>query len=144
MSEPMCRYCAERGKTWSGSDPRCAFREDGTFDPENWACASMLELREVAKRLEVHCRDDQAAASIGAVPFEGETYTGYIVMSWYKERGRTGRAVLMWDDEPLQELNRQMAEEAIEYWRTRWPLGLRHCPDERAAAIRAQEGGEGE
>ena len=32
----QCHMCVARGKTWSGSDPKCAFLADGTFTADNW------------------------------------------------------------------------------------------------------------
>lgn len=107
-----CIRCAQRGKTWSGGDPRCAF-ENGTFNGDNWNCATMNELREMSRQFETYRRDDMAAASIGYVPFEGDDYSGYIVMTWYKDRGRTGNAVIMWDDNPVRELTELDALTAI-------------------------------
>jgi len=44
-----CRLCEQRGKTWEGSDPKCAFESYG-FSHDNWNCATMNRLREIAKR----------------------------------------------------------------------------------------------
>lgn len=107
-----CSLCLERGKTWDGSDPRCAF-ENGVFDTENWNCATMNELRDISERLETNRRDDNACACIGYVPFEGDEYSGYIVMTWYKNRGRTGNALIMWDDEKERPLKVEDAIEAV-------------------------------
>ncbi|MBR8661188.1 hypothetical protein [Brevibacillus sp. NL20B1] len=108
-----CKLCIERGKTWNGDDPRCAF-ETGVFSPDNWNCATMNALREISRQLRTTYRDDMAAASIGYVPFEGDEYSGYIVMTWYKDRGRTGNAFIAWDDEPIRELTEADALLAIE------------------------------
>jgi hypothetical protein len=34
--------CKQRGKTWEGADPQCAF-ENGIFSSENWNCATADE-----------------------------------------------------------------------------------------------------
>ena len=80
-----CILCERRGKTWQGSNPTCAFK-DGTFSPDNWNCATMGTLRDLADLFDMshRCGDD----SIGIVPFEG----AFIVMAWYKSRGKTDRA----------------------------------------------------
>lgn len=109
-----CKMCKERGKPpWFGDDPRCAF-ESGVFNTDNWNCATMNALRDLAEKLGTTYRDDLAAGSIGYVPFENEDYSGYIVMTWYKNRGRTDNAVVMWVDEPLRELTEEDALLALE------------------------------
>lgn len=112
-----CRLCTERGKTWSGDDPRCAF-ETGIFDTNNWNCATMSRLRDISRQLHTETRDDMACASIGYVPLsndyaDGDMDAGYIVMTWYKDRGRTGQALIMWDDNEPRPLTLREAEEAI-------------------------------
>lgn len=104
----VCKMCQERGKTWEGSDPACAFGEN-LFNSHNWNCATMNELRDIAFKLGLTNRNDSDSASFGAVPF-GE---GYIAMTWYKNRGATGNAVVMWDNNPLKELTEEIALEAI-------------------------------
>jgi hypothetical protein len=105
-----CKLCLERGKTWDGDDPRCAF-ETGVFSPNNWNCATMNRLRQISRdKIGSYYRDDMAAASIGYVPFED----GYVVMTWYKDRGRTGNAFIAYDDEPIRELTEADALLAIE------------------------------
>lgn len=42
----ICNLCSSRGKTWSGSNPRCAFTENKTFNDNNWNCATLNALRE--------------------------------------------------------------------------------------------------
>lgn len=111
----QCSLCQERGKTWNGSDPACAFK-NGVFDTQNWNCATMNALRDIAEHIGLYWRDDLSAASFGAVPFEGDKWVGYIVMTWYKNKGATGMAMLMFDDEQPKPLTLEMAEEAIEYW----------------------------
>ncbi|WP_232696119.1 hypothetical protein [Brevibacillus daliensis] len=98
-----CPLCIERGKTWNGDDPRCAF-ETAVFSPNNWNCATMNRLRQIARDINISYRDDQAASSLGAVPFEGDDYSGYVVMTWYKDRGNTGNAFIAWSGEPIREL----------------------------------------
>ncbi|QHZ58652.1 hypothetical protein M655_025120 [Brevibacillus sp. NSP2.1] len=114
-----CKLCIERGKPWKGDDPRCAF-ENGTFSPDNWNCATMIALREISREIGTNYRDDNAVASIGTVPFEGGDYSGYIVMTWYKDRGRTSNAFIAWDSEPIRELTEADAILAIEYNRQEW------------------------
>jgi hypothetical protein len=114
-----CRLCVERGKTWSGDDPICAF-ETGVFSPDNWNCATLNRLREIAEELGTTMRDDNSCGSIGYVPMDADytpndfgTYGGYIVMMWYKNRGRTGNAIFMTDEETVP-LTIKHADLAIE------------------------------
>lgn len=109
----VCAMCAQRGKTWDGDDPVCAFDTAGKFNASNWNCATMNKLREIADGYGLRIRHDMAAASIGCVPFEGDDYSGYIVMTWYKDRGRTGNAFIAWDAEPVREFTYTDAVAAI-------------------------------
>lgn len=105
MSATECRRCIERGKTWSGSDPKCAFR-NGFFVTDNWNCATMNKLREIADEIKTTQRDDNSCGSVGYIPMDNDyiededfdTYGGYIVMMWYKNKGKTGNAVFMTDE----------------------------------------------
>lgn len=118
-----CKLCLERGKTWNGDDPKCAFEYD-YFNTANWNCATMSRLRIIAEQLGTIMRDDNSCACIGYVPLDADLYvpgrygppdmkSGYIVMTWYKERGRTGQALIMWDDEPPRPLTELEALQAI-------------------------------
>ena len=119
-----CRLCKERGKTWEGSDPVCAF-ENGVFSPKNWNCATMSKLRRLSEGLGNSDRDDDSCGSIGYVPLSDnyapatyEGYGGYIVMMWYKERGRVGHALFMTDEgaEPLTLEHAEIAIKTVERW----------------------------
>ena len=50
VSMPECPLCKKRGKTWEGDDPVCALK-NGKFSDDNWNCATMNKLREIAIRL---------------------------------------------------------------------------------------------
>lgn len=121
MTKYDCPLCQQRGKYWTGDDPVCAFT-NFRFSFDNWNCATMNKLREIAHKLGLVWRDDLGAGSFGAVPFEGPEYQGYIVMTWYKEQGTVNNAILICDDEPVREINLQIAEEAIQYWEERKEL----------------------
>lgn len=104
-----CPRCKKRGKTWPGSNPRCAFRT-GKYSTDNWNCATMDGLRDLAEEeRETYQRDDMNAGSFGFVHFSG----GYICMSWYKSRGRTARAIVMRDDIKPHVLTLKEAEQAL-------------------------------
>jgi hypothetical protein len=106
-----CPLCKQRGKRWSGSDPECAFRS-GVFSGDNWNCATMSCLRDVAEKLGLCWRNDDSAGSIGYVPAE----EGYIVMTWYKNRGQTGNALVVCDDQEHAPLSLEVAEDTLERW----------------------------
>lgn len=106
-----CLLCRKRGKTWEGSDPICAFGKNGVFKQDNWNCATMNVLREFAEELGFYHRDDMNAGSIGFVPFED----GYIVMTWYKNRGATDNAWIHFLDDPPRPVTEKDALAAIEY-----------------------------
>ena len=117
-----CPRCEARGKTWSGSDPKCAFPE-GVFVADNWNCATMSLLRaysgeadaEEARKLRDyqrwHVRDDLDAASFGVLHIpDNDVISGYLCMSWYKSRCKTGRAIIMCDDDEPHTLTLVEAE----------------------------------
>jgi hypothetical protein len=86
-----CRRCQERGKTWEGSDPSCSF-PDGVFSSKGWNCATAGELRDLVRQdeedsLSVYSDDCNAAL----LPWEAS----FILLSWYKHRGRTDGAWLV-------------------------------------------------
>lgn len=90
-----CARCKIRGKPVSfGSEPECAFPE-GVFSKSNWQCATMNELRNKVEDGDEYLTlgslrvNDQSAALLA------DDSGQYIVMSWYKNRGRTEGAWLM-------------------------------------------------
>lgn len=102
-----CKLCETRGKQWNGDDPKCAFEND-VFSSDNWNCATMNKLREIADEYKTVQRDDNSCGSIGYVPMDNDyapddfdTYGGYIVVMWYKSRGATGNAVFMTDNNTI-------------------------------------------
>jgi hypothetical protein len=104
-----CKLCASDPQPEGFLDPRkCAFKTD-EFDPDNWACATMSMLRFAT---EVHTRNDE---SIAVLPISDcvESATGFLVMTFYKQRGRTGQAYIMCDAEEPAHLTLQQAEEIL-------------------------------
>jgi hypothetical protein len=108
-----CKMCIERGKTWVGDDPKCAF-ETGPFSGYNWNCATMNALRDIADNVGLHHRDDMESGSFGAVPCS----EGYIVMAWYKNRGKTGAALVIDENAGVSDLTEAVALAAIEEAKT--------------------------
>jgi hypothetical protein len=126
-----CPRCIERGKDWEGDDPKCAF-ELGVFSTNNWNCATMNDLRDLVNtdcfgtEVDTHSwgyRDDMWSASFGVLRIpeaahnllgnEDENFQGYLVMTWYKNRGRTGQAWIVNDDEPPKPLTLLEAEAVL-------------------------------
>ena len=110
--EGACPRCRERGKTWNGDDPRCAFPDGGRFVTRNWCCATMGRLREMAYPESTDPIPGVWAwtneQSGGLIPYDG----GFIVLSWYKRRGRTEGAWFMYED-TVSPLTLEVAEDFI-------------------------------
>lgn len=93
MSE--CAACKTRGKTWEGSDPKCAFLE-GEFG-DNWNCASVNAIRDLCDRklpsykdgIYVRCCEDQWYAIIDVSHIRLDRFSYALWLTWYKGRGRT-------------------------------------------------------
>lgn len=85
-----CRLCLERGKTWKGEDPKCAF-PSGVFESDNWNCATMNKLREISHPSAVYSNDQWCKV----IPTLGGEF---VILGWYKERGRTEYATLLDSD----------------------------------------------
>lgn len=101
----FCAACRARGKTWNGSDPRCAVWHGKPFDPSNWNCATANAIRDLAgddwstppPGILREQRDDQTYITIYThdVDFPGGTYPWCLWVTWYKSRGRVGNMVLL-------------------------------------------------
>lgn len=85
----MCKMCDERGKNWRGDDPKCAFDDNGVFVSDNWNCATMNALRNIATKYYTWNEDEYCAP----VPIREEGV--FVVLSWYKNRGCTYGAWLV-------------------------------------------------
>lgn len=117
MIKITCPMCMERGKDWEGSDPNCAFDENGTFKKDNWNCATMNELRYIAEKNNTSFRYwDESIGHVVIMDEYGEP-EDFIVMTWYKNRGKTSNAVVMFDDSEVRPLTLQDATQAINGYR---------------------------
>lgn len=71
-------------------------------------------MNELRDRCEYEDRDDISAASFGVIHIppsdDKKIQRGYIVMSWYKDRGTTGQAYVMCDDYTPETLQLKTAE----------------------------------
>lgn len=103
-----CKFCKARGQTWSGDAPKCAF-EESKFNKENWNCATMNLLRGIGDEI-LNVTSWFNDSSITHVPLVDY---GFIVLTWYKNRGRTGNAFIAGDDNDPTPLYFKDAEETI-------------------------------
>ena len=89
----QCPRCKDRGQTWTGSPPSCGFTARGYFRSDNWNCATLNELRERSKRRHVYGNEDNAVL----LP-RGNGEAGFVVLCWYKRRGRCDQGFLLTSD----------------------------------------------
>jgi hypothetical protein len=124
-----CLLCVERGKPDNyGGDPRCGFDDQGVFTTDNWMCATLLKLRDLAEEGVLPNSLEESPGTWYGARFEGydinlcviETKhpeytdsTAWIVLSFYKNRGRTGQAWFFYEDEPPRPITIADAERAI-------------------------------
>lgn len=104
-----CKACMERGKTWAGDDPRCAFPNGGRFTSDNWMCATMDTVRDYCEEQlyedpadicdKIVRVEDQTAIFIPVedeeLSLENIAMAWYV--SWYKRRGNTEALLLLTD-----------------------------------------------
>jgi len=86
--------------------PKCAFDDKGNFQKDNWNCRTMMKLRELT---DYHGWNDDESINVVLMP-NGR----YLVMTYYKGRGKTGSAVVMCDDDEIRNLTLFEATELIE------------------------------
>ena len=98
-----CRRCQERIKDWHGADPDCGFDDAGKFTTENWNCATLNALRDMCEG--VYSEDSRAAL----VSCE----EGWLVVYWYKRRGRTDE-VYLFDGFDLQAVSLSKIEQILD------------------------------
>lgn len=118
----VCKLCAQREKTWQGSDPKCAFDQNGIFTSDNWACATMSRLRTIADENDLIQKVNETSLATIYVPSKDldditesdnfDAYGGFIILSWYKGRGRVSSAIFM-SDEGTMPLNIEHVKRAI-------------------------------
>jgi len=124
-----CTRC-KLPKNFPGDERRCAF-ESGTFSKDNWRCGTMDALRDLLPNdgectwSDFATRCDTSAASIGVLHIpesadwddagkpEDYSLQGYVVMTWYKQRGSVGSATIVYDDEEPRTLTLVEAEAII-------------------------------
>ncbi len=79
----QCPRCSTRVKDWNGDDPKCGFDENGNFLENNWNCATLNALRDIAEENKVWS-DNQNNVSVIQ-----KSDVGHGILSWYKHRGQT-------------------------------------------------------
>ena len=91
-----CRRCQAQGQPEHFGDPvKCAFPE-GVFWHRNWQCATLGALRAALDRLgRVQWSDDSNAAVTPCLDGDG----GFLILGWYKSRGRTTSVQWVREDE---------------------------------------------
>lgn len=92
--------CRHGKKDWTGQDPKCAFDEDGNFLKDNWNCILLDKLRNDAN--EIWSEDNHCAI----LPYSGE----FIILSYYKHRGRTNGFWILSEDEIRQGTEKEAEE----------------------------------
>lgn len=124
----MCPRCKDRPvPEYYGSPRRCAF-ENGAFNTDNWACETMMDLRSISfskdseqivlleeSHPHIFHNNDQNA-SIVQMPEECEG--DFLILGWYKSRGRTEAAWVLCGKK-MSPLNLRDAELFIDYY-SKW------------------------
>lgn len=113
MAKPwMCARCKAGSRDNGLSKRRCAFTKSGRFRKNNWCCETMMALRGAAVFRE---RDDLSAGSIAVLPVPDTLdVTGWLSLSYYKDRGTSGGAVILGDEGQRHSLTLTRAERILE------------------------------
>ena len=85
----MCVFCENTQKNWNGGDRNCAFKDGENFTSDNWMCAAMNFLRYSVESVSY---DDETEQSCGIINVGSGNF---VVIYWYKSRGRTENAMLI-------------------------------------------------
>ena len=101
--------CRHGEKHWNGSDPECAFDEEGKFREENWNCFLLNTVRSLMNQ-HFFVDDVDTDCPYGKCWWDEDSYQGVlylpcgdnwwnderdelkgavVLMTWYKSRGRT-------------------------------------------------------
>ncbi len=92
----------------------CAFEDSNTFSTDNWSCETMGLLRNEAKNSRTWHEDSSLGVIRIPLSVKNVVQQGILVLSWYKSRGRTGRAVVFRDDSEPETLTLETALLIIE------------------------------
>lgn len=132
----LCPRCAADPRpAHFGDDRQCAFHADGTFNPENWNCATIDALIGFPTRNDarvVHGNDEQCEVTPTYIDDDSDDYGGFIVTTRYKRRGRTESMVYVGQFNPALQVTFEFVERVIksreshEVWRKQYGM-----PDRR-------------
>lgn len=111
MTDNDCILCRKRGKTWDGSNPRCAFTRV-EFSSQNWNCATANTLRELTRENVIY-NDDQHCGVKSIMD-----YADFLIVTWYKNRGKVDGIWLMKNDK-IWPINIFEAEAIIHFYNDR-------------------------
>lgn len=91
------------------STRKCAF-PNGVFDPDNWNCAALEPLRSY--RGGARLRDDMGNSGLQVIPIppEEDELAGYVVLTFYKDRGMTSGAQIVYAGSEPQTLTLEAAQ----------------------------------
>lgn len=102
-----CKMCRDRGKTWNGDDPKCAFPD---FEG-NWNCATVNAIRDICYEGQnlmpagvayQYCENMKyATIKIDHLEDKRGGRLGYALwVCWYKSRGGTDALWILDSEEP--------------------------------------------
>lgn len=86
------------------SERICGFKEDGSFNPDNWNCETLKAYREKAYELEDNyvrsiIRKNNGQSFITFVVDHDDKHIDFLCMGWYKNRGRTENLFMLSESE---------------------------------------------
>lgn len=130
-----CRMCEERGQTWQGDSPKCAFVNGRRFT-DNWNCATVGAIRDLVAQDDERDRpagiwvrycDDQWFAVIDVHYIDNDHDEmdrripgDALFVSWYKHRGRTDGMWFLGSCEPERPTEAQVLR-VLEYYAANHP-----------------------
>lgn len=111
-NEHACDLCRSRTKSWEGDDPECAFAYARRFSVQNWNCATMSVLRQIAEESETGDSCDSFAGIVPVPELVSDNFDWHpthIVLHWYKSRGQTQGAIVFDSNGGIHELSHDLA-----------------------------------
>ena len=115
----------ERDFTVAMDEPKCAF-EGEEFSRDNWSCQTLSLLRSACPDIFANYeerkrkwglywrRDDIGTICVIPVPEEVDKDTGFIILVFYKDRGRVDNAIRVTLDK-VETLKRDLAERMVDW-----------------------------
>ncbi len=132
-----CELCKTTEKTWKGADRKCAFevmKNDEYFQENNWSCASMLALRAICQAKElIRCAGDEHYAvlpvhEVDVSSFNYDSTSDFdswqmyeqgnvcLVVTWYKNRGRTTSANVIGSEGMIHAITEEFLVKVLDYY----------------------------